>query len=891
MQKFTLLLVLTLLVRTILLAQEQTPQTTNQLKEIPKKIYLTKRITGGAPVIDGRIEDPAWQAVAWGGDFSQMEPNDGGTPVAPTQFKILYDEAYVYIAYRMHDDEPEKVVRRMSRRDGFEGDWIEINIDSYHDKRTAFSFTVSASGVKGDEFISNNGNNWDESWNPIWYAKTNVDEAGWTAEIKIPLSQLRYGNKEEHIWGFQIHRRNFRNESRSLFQHIPRNSGVWVSAFAELHGITGIKPQKQIEIQPYVVGQASTFEKEVGNPFLDGSSSKFTAGVDGKIGVTSDMVLDFTINPDFGQVEADPAAVRLDGFQNFFQEQRPFFVENNNVFDFGITQSSAGGAYDADNLFYSRRIGGSPHSYPNLGAGEFAKVPSSASILGAAKFSGKTKNGLAIGILESITAREVAEIDLEGNRREETVEPLTNYFVGRVTKDFDGGNTVIGGIMTGVNRNLDETNLNDLHKSAYSGGLDLVHRWKDQSWVATAKLIFSKVEGTQEAITNTQRSFEHYFQRPDATHIEVDESRTSLSGTGGTLKIGRFGGNWKFETGATWRSPELELNDIGFMNNADEINHFFWSGYRFNNPFGIFRNMGLNVNSWSRWDFGGKHLYQAANVNMFAQFKNFYRIFIGHSKEFKDISNQALFGGPALRKSRGNAFFMNMGTDSRQKVRLNFNAFWAKGNDPDQSKTVDIANYGVGLTIQPTNALRFSIRPSIGKFDRLIQNVTSIEYQGATNYIVSSLDQNTLSMRIRLNYNITPNLTIQYYGEPFITRVRYFDFKRIINPTAKLFHHRFVPLNNVAYDAIEDIYSVSENEAGNIDYTFGNPDFSFMQFRSNLVARWEYIPGSELFFVFSQRTNNSGDPSEDIFPSLTDNLFNNKPTNIFLIKWTYRFLL
>ncbi len=889
MKKITLLFLLTTLATIFSTAQENV--LTTELSEIPKKIYLTKRIAGAAPTIDGRLDDAAWQGVAWGGDFTQMEPNDGGTPVAATQFKILYDEAFVYVGYRMHDDEPEKVVRRMSRRDGFEGDWIEINIDSYLDKRTAFSFTVSASGVKGDEFISNNGNNWDESWNPIWYAKTNVDEQGWTAEIKIPLSQLRYGNKEEHIWGFQIHRRNFRNESRSLFQRIPRNSGVWVSAFAELHGITGIKPQKQIEIQPYLVGQTSTFEKEEGNPFLDGSSNKFTAGIDGKIGVTSDMVVDFTINPDFGQVEADPAAVRLDGFQNFFQEQRPFFVENNNIFNFQATGSEAGGDYDSDNLFYSRRIGGSPHGYPDLKTGEFTEVPNNAAILGAAKFSGKTKKGLAFGILESITAKEVAKIDFNGERREEVVEPLTNYFVGRVTKDYDGGNTVIGGIFTGVNRQLDNTNLAALHKSAYSGGLDIVHRWKDQSWVATAKLLYSNVKGTTEAITNTQTAFEHYFQRPDATHLKVDESRTSLTGTGGTLKVGRFGGNWKFETGATWRSPELELNDIGFMNNADEINHFFWSGYRFTQPFGIFRNMGLNVNSWSTWDFGGRHLYQAANVNMFAQFKNFYRFFIGYSKEFKDISNQALFGGPALRKSRGNAVFMNVGTDSRKKVRLNFNAFVARGNDPDQSKTVNLSNYGLELTVQPTNALRFSIRPNIGSSERLMQNVTDVSYQGTTNYIVSSLDQHTLSMRIRLNYNITPNLTIQYYGEPFITSVRYFDFKRITNPTAKLFHDRFIPLNNVSYDAIEDTYAVVENNNEMVDYTFGNPDFSFMQFRSNLVARWEYVPGSELFLVFSQRTNNSGDPNEEILPSLTDNLFNNQPTNIFLIKWTYRFLL
>jgi hypothetical protein len=890
MKRITLLLtaVCSLFV-TVLFAQEA--ESAQSDKEIPKKIYITKKVEGKAPTIDGLLNDPIWESVGWGGDFVQMMPNDGGTPIAPTNFKILYDDENIYVGYRCHDTEPEKIVKRMSRRDGFEGDWIEINLDSYHDKRSAFSFTISASGVKGDEFISNNGNMWDPSWNPIWYAKTNVDEKGWTAEIRIPLSQLRYGSKEEHIWGFQIHRLNFRNESRSLFQHIPRNSGVWVSAFAELHGIRGIKPQKQIELQPYVVGQTSTFEKEEGNPFADGTKSKFTAGLDGKVGVTSDMVLDFTINPDFGQVEADPAAVRLDGFQNFFNEQRPFFVENNNVFDFGITNSAAWGNFNSDNLFYSRRIGGSPHSSPSLKDGEYADVPNNASILGAAKFSGKTKNGLAIGILESVTAKETAKIDFNGERREEVVEPLSNYFVGRVTQDFSGGNTVIGGIFTAVNRDLDESNVDDLHQSAYTGGVDVVHRWKDQRWVATANFLFSNVKGSKTAITNTQRSFEHYFQRPDAEHLEVDENRTSLTGTGGTLKIAKFGGNWKFETGATWRSPELELNDIGFMSNADEINHFFWSGYRFNNPFGIFRNMGLNVNHWLRWDFSGKHLYHAANMNMFTQFKNFYRLFIGVTHEFKDISNQALFGGPALRKSSGNFFVMNGGTDARKKIQLTFNASHGSGKDKDQKNTVKGSNFGLGLHIQPFNALKVSINPNISIFDRLMQNVTSLEYQGKTNYIVSSLDQNTLSMTLRLNYNITPNLTIQYYGQPFITRVRYFDFKRITNPDAALFHDRYIPLNNISYDIGEELYSVDDNGNGAIDYSFSNPDFSFMQFRSNLVARWEYVPGSELFLVFTQSNINFGDPSEDILPSLTNNLFNNQPTNIFLIKWTYRFLL
>lgn len=891
MKRITRLIALAMLAPLFLLAQESA-DSPEETKDIPAKKYFTKRITS-PPDIDGKLDDPAWNTVEWGTEFTQYQPDDGGKPAAETAFKILYDSENIYVGYRCFDDDPSKIVSRMSRRDGFEGDWVEINIDSYNDKRTAFSFTSSVSGVKGDEYITNNGNNWDSNWNPIWYLKTNIDEKGWTAEIRIPLSQLRYGNRENHIWGLQVTRRNFRNDSRSTFQYIPNTSGVWVSAFAELHGIKGIKPQKQIEIQPYGLARASTFEKQEGNPFKDGSSSKFTGGLDGKIGVTGDLVLDFTINPDFGQVEADPSVVRLDGFQNFFNEQRPFFIENNNLFDFGLTGSAAGGNYDADNLFYSRRIGASPHGYPSLADNEYADIPQNTSIIGAAKFSGKTQNGLGIGILESITAEEVAVIDHNGERREEVVEPLSNYLVGSLTQDFDGGNTVIGGIFTAVNRKLDGTGLEDqLHQSAYTGGLNVVQKWDNQRWVATGRVVFSRVEGTSSAIRNTQQSFEHYFQRPDADHLEVDENATAMTGTAGTAKIAKFGGNWKFETGATWRSPGLELNDIGFMNNADEINHFFWSGYRFNKPFSIFRNLGINVNHWMRWDFGGNHLYQAANTNFFTTFKNFYGVFIGYNHEFKDISNQALFGGPALRKSKGDAVFFNIWSDRRKQLSFRVNGFFAKGHDEDEPETVNARSVGVGVTYQPFNALRISVQPNINIFDRLMQNVTNTSFNGEDRYIVSSLDQNTLSMTIRLNYNITPNLTLQYYGQPFISRVRYFDYKRITDPQAKLFYDRFVSLEQeFTYDDLSETFNVDENQDGTIDYSFGNPDFSFIQFRSNMVARWEYTPGSELFLVWTQSNTNFGDPAEGVLPSLTDNLFNNKGTNIFLIKWTYRFLL
>ncbi|HEY1005657.1 MAG TPA: DUF5916 domain-containing protein, partial [Sphingobacteriaceae bacterium] len=318
-----------------------------------RKIYTTRKANPTPPVIDGKLNDPVWNEVPWGENFTQRQPVDNAPPSERTAFKILYDDRNLYVAIRAFDRSPGEIVRRMSRRDGFEGDWVEINIDSYNDKRSAFSFTASVSGVKGDEAISNNGDFWDSSWDPIWYLKTSVDDQGWVAEIRIPLSQLRFAEKEDQVWGLQVNRKLFRKEETSNWQYIPQNSTGWVHLFGELHGLKGIRQQKQIEIQPYVVASAQTFEKQPGNPFATGNQSDVTTGLDGKIGITSDVTLDFTINPDFGQVEADPSQVNLSAFETFFEERRPFFIESRNILDYPLTLSVAGGNYTSDNLFYS----------------------------------------------------------------------------------------------------------------------------------------------------------------------------------------------------------------------------------------------------------------------------------------------------------------------------------------------------------------------------------------------------------------------------------------------------------------------------------------------------------------------------------------------------------
>ncbi|MCB0707188.1 MAG: carbohydrate binding family 9 domain-containing protein [Saprospiraceae bacterium] len=845
-------------------------------------------ISGEAPVIDGYIDDAVWESVEWSSDFTQNDPYDGADPTHDTSFKILYDNTNLYIAYRCHDSEPDKIVKRMSRRDGFDGDWVEINIDSYNDQRTAFSFTASVSGVKGDEFVSNDGNNWDSNWNPIWYLKTSVDSLGWVAEVAIPLSQLRFSKAEEQVWGIQFTRRDFRNQSRSLWQYIPRNSGYWVSGFGELKGISNIEPKRQIEIQPYVLGQFDTFEKQAGNPFATGTDTKFSAGLDGKIGVTNDLTLDFTVNPDFGQVEADPAALNLDGYQIFFSERRPFFIENRNLFSYNISSSDAGGNYDTDNLFYSRRIGASPHRsvWGDGSTGTYVDQPDFTTILGAAKFSGKTKKGFSIGLLESVTQREMALIEDNGEEHSEEIEPLTNYVVARVQQDINEGNTIIGGILTGVQRDIRTPDLEFLHDQAYTGGVDVLHRWKDRAWVVNGRLVFSRVAGTVEAISNTQNAFEHNFQRPDADHLHFDSTATSLVGHGGNFSIAEYKGKWKFQTGVTWRSPGLELNDIGFQLNSDEINHYTWGGFQQTDPTEVFRSWRINYNHWLRWDFGGRNLYRAVNTNIHGVWKNFWESGAGITYENLDVSNNWLRGGPAFRKPNGFGVWSYVGTDSRKDFRVNVEFNYGHGQEV-KTRYKGVWTY---FTWVPFDALNISLGPSWSGSQREDQYVSTEEYAGETVYLIGSIDQKTISMQMRVNFNITPDLTIQYYGQPFISRGRYDTFKKVLDPIAADRDDRFVNIPESQISLMNGEYGVDENKDGLSDYTFGNPDFNFMQFRSNMVARWEYKPGSELFLVWSQGVNNDGDPEKGLFPSLGEDLFGKKIHNTFLVKFTYRFL-
>jgi len=848
-----------------------------------KKRYRAVEITN-PPQIDGILDDDAWQEGEWIDDFTQFEPYNGRPSSQRTEFKIVFDANNIYVAIKAFDTAPDSIVQRLTRRDQVDGDMVGVAFDSYHDQRTAFIIGLSTGGVKFDRLMSNNGQTEDNTWDPNWWGKATINDEGWVAEMKIPFSQLRFEKNSDGIWGLEVFRQLYRHNEMSFWQHIPKDAPGYVHLFGEIEGLENIKPRKIFDLTPYGVASLDKYPVQAGNPFATGRDYRLNGGIDAKIGVTNNMTLDLTINPDFGQVEADPSEVNLTAYETYFEEKRPFFVEGKNITDFNIGLGDGG--IGNDNLFYSRRIGRRPQGYPSLQSNQYANVPRTATILTAAKLTGKTSNGLSIGFIETITAEEKAEIDTEGTRTFETVEPLTNYFVGRVQKDNNNGNTIVGGMFTSVNRRLTDNLENSLHRAAYSGGVDITQYFREKTWMFNINASMSHVTGSDLAIVRTQRSSARYFQRPDADHFELDSSRTSLTGTGGRMQIVKSGNShWTFMTAMVWKSPEFEINDIGYMREADNIIQVAYVGYRQWEPKGFYRSYNLGLNQYSAWTLGGEHMVDGLNMHGNITFKNFWNANAGGELNFNSKSNAILRGGPIMNMPASFNSWYNAGTDSRKKLVFRVNGGFNRGFNGSSST----ARIGASATYKPVNTLAVRLNPSYSVSQNQLQYIGRRSFGGDNRYIFGTIDQKVLSMSLRVDFNLTPDLTLQYWGQPFIASGTYSDFKRITNPSAAAYSDRFevFPADRISLSG--STYQVDEDGNGSNDYSFGKPDFNVQEFLSNLVIRWEYNPGSTLYLVWSQtRSNFDADSMFAPGENLGD-LFGVKPYNVFLIKFSYRF--
>jgi hypothetical protein len=854
-------------------------------QETGKRSYRAVK-TDIAPVIDGKIDEEVWEQGAWDGSFTQFQPFEGKDPGQPTEFKVLFDNSFIYVAIRAYDSAPDSIVDRMTRRDNMDGDNVGIIFDSYHDLRTGFGFFVSSAGVKSDLIFSNDGQSEDPTWDPIWDAASSRFGGGWSAEMRIPLTQLRFKSNSGGLWGLEVTRQIYRYNEMSFWQPIPRNASGLIHHFGLLEGLGAIRPGKQIDLTPYAVGSYENYGKDPQNPFATGKDFRSNFGIDGKIGVTSNLTVDFTVLPDFGQVEADPSELNLTAYETFFQEKRPFFIEGRNITSFrvGIGDGDLGN----DNLFYSRRIGRRPQLSPSVADGEYYLPPRTTRILGAAKLTGKTQDGLSIGIINAVTAEEKAEIDLEGERRFETVEPLTNYFVSRIQKDISKGNTIIGAVFTNTLRSFDETVISSLHKTASSAGIDFTQYFSNKNWMLTTTAALSNVQGPSEAIAATQRSSVHYFMRPDADYITYNPNRTSLTGHAGNIQFGKVGGNWNFVYFTIWKSPGFETNDLGYTRKADEFGQILWSAYTINKPFSIFNRVRFNGNLYAFWDFGGNFNSSGGNFSIYTLFRNQWSTYIGYNVNGRSASNTLLRGGPSIRLPAIHGINGNISSDTRKNIRFSASAGYRKGVDNYQENTY--ANLSV--TWRPFNTLSVSASPGWSVNKSQLQYVTRNTFDGEDRFIFGTLNQKILNLSLRINYNITPNLSVQYWGQPFLAAIDFSDYKMITDPLNASYSHRFhvYGSDQLNYVSDQNRYYIDENLDSADDYSFKNPDANSDVFLSNLVLRWEFRPGSTIFLVWSQSRDYNEPVGEFAVWNNVTNLFSSKkPYDVFLVKFSYRF--
>ena len=810
-----------------------------------------------APEINGRDDDPVWRLAPKTGGFRQFEPKVNGDPTYATEFQVAYDTRNLYVFVRMHDPHPDSIMHALSRRDvRGPSDQIKLIIDSYDDKRSGYEMAVNPDGVKRDFSISND-NQEDGSWNGIWDVATTVDANGWTAEFRVPLSQMRYASGREHTFGFGIWRDLERLAERSAWpEYSPVRNGL-ASQLGRLTGLVGISSARNAEVTPYAVTKNQQRVQQ--NRFA--RDQQLSVGADLKLGITPNVTLDATVNPDFGQVEADPAVLNLSAFEVFVAEQRPFFVEGTGLYRFQLNCYIVVDCGTNEGLFYSRRIGRSPALRGVYG--DNATVTSTP-IAAATKLTGRTGSGLSFGALGAVTPR------VKGGPSALTVEPGTSYGVLRAQQDFRGGEAGISLITTIVDRSLDSLTSPYLHRSAYATGLSFRNRFHKQQYELAGQLTASQVNGSAEVIARTQRNAVHFYQQP-GDDLEVDTTRTSLSGYAGQLKFGKYGGGiTRFETSVVKQSAGFDVNDLGFLRRADVTDWSTWAALSFRNARGIYRWAQVNANHWERWNTSGERLDDAVNMNGHMGFMNNWNIHLGGTLSgVRPIyCDRCTRGGPTMRVSRAFYPWAGLNTDSRKVVSggVFLNLTYADdGNTTAQSWS-------------PYVNLRFSTRMQLNIGSGYSTNRTDAQWfanltdGGTTHYTFARLDQRTVSMNVRLNYTVTPEFTLEFYGQPFTASGEYTNVREVsATPHAEEYAQRF------------QSYTLPSNAPATM--------FRATQLRTNTVARWEYRPGSTLFLVWAHgRDPGDQSQSQQLRQSWSRDyrdLFSLHPNNTFLVKFAY----
>jgi hypothetical protein len=846
--------------------------------------------TARPPVIDGRLTEEEWASASPAADFTQRDPDEGMPATERTEVRVLYDDTAIYVGARMFDGEPALISRRLSSRDGDpDADRLTIYLDPMRDKVTGAIFRVSASNVQQDAVLYND-TWWDTTWDAVWQSQVAIDDDGWTAEVRIPLSQLRFAQRERQTWGINFERFIRRKNEYSWLEMVPKNQTGTASRMLELTGLDGLHPLRHVELLPYVAGRAEfVAPSAAGNPFNDGSRAFGAAGLDAKWGVTSNLTVSATVNPDFGQVEVDPAVVNLTAFETFFQEKRPFFLEGSQIFNnYGRTGANDYWGFNNSEpqIFYSRRIGRAPQL---TASGDYVDAPSATTILGAAKLTGKTAGRWSLGLLQAVTGEETARTSSGGLMGREVVEPLTSYTVARVQRDV-GQRSGVGLIATEVNRELSTQALKDgLSSQATVAGVDgywYVDRRKQ--WVITGNLAASRVAGTATLIERLQRAPQRYYQRPDASYVELDPTRTSLTGFTGRVNLNRQSGLWRVNAALWTGSPGWESNDLGFHSTGDRAGAhavLWWQGVK---PRRFSRSRSMWVaKSWT-WNYGRELQSDAVNAQVGNTFMNYWSAGGNFGIRRRTLDDRLTRGGPSATAPGGGFWNGYLNTDTRRWLSLSGNYNWNWNEAGGWSR-----NASLSVNLKPSPRLTVSTGPQWSRSRSIAQYVTTVEDATASDtfgsrYVFGELAQSQLTMTTRVSVIVAPTVSLQIYAQPLLAVGDYGDFKELARPRTYDFRHYGAPGASLGYDALARTYTVAPDAAAAAPtFSFDDPDFNFKSLRLNAVFRWELKPGSALYTVWTRQQVDLSNPG--VFAPGRDAraLFSARGDDVFLVKMAY----
>ncbi len=860
------------------------------LARTAKDVPPVKAVRVGEEIqIDGQLSEKIWQNPGHS-TFTQVDPNDGSEPSEKTTVWVAYDDLALYVAAYLYDSDKAKITTRLGRRDDYgESDWFLFCVDPYLDRRTGYQFAVNPSGSICDWTLQND--TWsDETWDGVWEAKAAINGEGWTVEMRIPLNQLRFKRQEDGVWGVDFQRVIKRKNEYITYAWKPKELVGFVSYFSRLEGLRNLTPGRYLELTPYSFGQARFRPGEPGNPFQTGSKLLGSAGFDLKWGIKSDLTLDATVNPDFGQVEVDPAVINLSAYETYYEERRPFFIEGAGLFNgFGRGGSMGGPIFNWPSpvFFYSRRIGRAPQGY-YAGDG-FSTAPDGTTILGAAKLSGKIGEW-KLGVLSGVTDREYAQVEEYGLRSRQEVEPFTWYGVARAQREFAAGRHGLGFIATGVQRDLNDGALAGiLNRSAQALGVD---GWTfldaKRNWFISGWLGATRVSGDPSQILRLQKSSMHYFQRPDADYLRLDPKADSLSGWGGMVRFGREQGRFWMHVNLGAISPGFDPNDIGFQFSlSDTVNSSVDFSYRWPHPGKVFRSVFTWIGAYRTWDFGGSRTGNGISGSLQTEWLNYWFSYLNYSVSAPFYSDTLTRGGPQALLPFGYSFSGGLNSDSRKKVIFSLENYW--NERPGFNSTWQSGLY---VKLKPQKNLTVSLGPSFTLFH------TELQYQKrvadplmpatyGNRYLFGRIDQKTLSCEVRLNWAFSPKLSLQAFLQPFLSVGAYSRFKELARPRSDQYNVYGEGASTVVRGA--DSYLLDPDGSGPApSFSLADPDFNMKSLRGTVVLRWEYRPGSLLYFVWTQNRADYSHPGDLQLGRDLDALLTAPGDNIFMLKFTYR---